>query len=153
MKHKRKARNYLLQPAVQLRYVYYFLGVVIAPLSVMLMYSSFSFIELRHEIELAAPASDSILSLVDATIYRVSVAFTICLLFTAVATILTMIIVSHRFVGPAYVINRHLQAMKAGNFTIDRDLRKADELRETLNLLKDLALELSKKESNRESKG
>lgn len=147
MHPQRKIRNILLQPKTQIRYVYYLVGLICAPLAVFFVYIAIQFRRLNLELALSSSFDPQSMAFIEETLHRVSFAFAVALIVTVVAVAYGVILGSHRFVGPLYVINKYIENMKSGQFTMDRDLRKDDEMKDTLKLLKELGeiLESKKK--------
>lgn len=144
MKHNRKIRNFLLMPKVQLRYMYYLLALTTAPMLLLLTYTVVQFQRLRLE-SAVFDLPSAALTLMDDTLFRLSVAFAICLILVVLMVLYGTIVASHRFVGPMFVINRYIEAMKNGDYELQRELRKDDEMKETFALLKQLAEQLREK--------
>jgi nitrate/nitrite-specific signal transduction histidine kinase len=146
MKNPRKIKNFLLMPKIQLRYMYYILAINIAPMAALIAYTAVQFQKLRLEVSvfdnLPTPLTDAI----DGTVAHLSLAFVACFVMVLILVIYGTIVASHRFVGPMFVINRYITAMKEGDFQTQRELRKDDEMKETFELLKQLGQQLSEQD-------
>jgi hypothetical protein len=143
-KANRKLKNLLLMPKIQLRYSYYLLALVAMPLSVLLTYSVLLFHKLNLSLELMNNLPIEVIVMTEDVSQKITLAIVIIFLSTSGVVLFGTISISHRFVGPIYVINRYIEAMKKGDYSFTRDLRKDDEMKETLTLLKELGAQLSK---------
>ena len=143
-RQQRKIKNLLLMPKIQLRYIYYILSLVVAPILLLLTYGVIQFNKLSMELQLLY-ASESVVLIVDQTARNLSVAGVFVLLCLTFSSMLGVLLVSHRFVGPMYVINKYIKAIKEGDYVWERSLRDGDEMTETFALLKELGEDLKKK--------
>lgn len=142
MKHKRKIRNFLLMPKIQLRYLYYLLALNVAPMAVLLAFGVIQFQRLRIELATFDQLPTSLLVSIDTTMSHLALGFLIAFLSVLLLLIYGSIVISHRFVGPMYVINRQLKSLIKGDYEVQRNLRKHDEMKETFELIKELAQKL-----------
>jgi nitrogen fixation/metabolism regulation signal transduction histidine kinase len=146
MKNPRKIKNFLLMPRIQLRYMYYILAINIAPMAALISYTALQFQKLHLEMEAIESYPPAVSGAIDNLISHLSMAFVGCFVLVSLLVIYGAIVVSHRFVGPMFVINRYIKAMQAGDFQMQRELRKDDEMQETFELLKQLGQQLAEQD-------
>lgn len=72
------------------------------------------------------------------------IASAIAILLTGLLSFFFIILLTHRFFGPLVAISRHLDELKAGNFTSRIRLREKDELKSLCQQLNDLTEVLQK---------
>lgn len=147
-KKNRSLKNLLLMPKVQLKYIYYLVAIVAMPMSVLLAFTVTELHKLKLEVMALNNYNPDVIGYIEVASSRLSVA--VCLIFVLIVVMafVGVLLVSHRFVGPIYVINKYIEAMKKGDFEFHRELRKEDEMQETLALLKDLGKKLNTHEEN-----
>jgi nitrogen fixation/metabolism regulation signal transduction histidine kinase len=78
-------------------------------------------------------------------VYTIAILFFVCFLVFLVSTVTYMVVLGHRVGGPIVAIVATIQQMKKGNYEIQRELRKNDELGDIMNELHELAEVLKKK--------
>jgi hypothetical protein len=144
-KHDRKLKNFLLTPKVQLPYMYHLLAVILIPLAVLFTYTAVQILVLRVELANMYGAPTDLMTSLDAVLMRVYYGFGFMFIFTVLILMYGSVVVSHRFVGPMHVINMYIKGMLKGEYDFDRELRKGDEMKETLSLLKELGAKLKAK--------
>ena len=135
---KRRTKNILLEPLTQLRYTYYLLILAITPMLVLMGFTVIELIKVRSTLQLIEHLPPELPALFDRVFSHVSFGFGIALLLTGVAVIYGVLAVSHRFVGPAYVINGYISSLLKNEPPNGRELRKEDELKKTWDLLREL---------------
>lgn len=143
MSYKRKISNYLLMPHVQFKYLYYLMAMVAAPISVLLTYVVSELVNLQTRL-ISLGISEEAMHLFEGANFRVVVGFVICFFSVLIVAFICLLLVSHRFVGPMYVVNQFIKEMQTGKYATSRELRKDDELKETLDLLKELGKKIQR---------
>jgi hypothetical protein len=143
MKYKRKLKNFLLMPKIQLRYLYYVMAINVAPLAALLAYSALQIQKLRLQLATYETLPTGLLAEIEQTFTHLSIAYVLCFFSVLGLIAYGIIVVSHRFVGPIFVINRYITAMINGDYETERELRKDDEFKETFDLLKQLGRKLN----------
>ncbi len=136
---RRRVRNFLITPRVQYRYGLYFFGVagIAAALTQLLLIYAFQRImgqAMLHTsidpLELAAAVGQPLRSL----------GIWMALLFPLLAVVCGAFAIwlTHRFVGPQVAIQRHIERLKAGDYTHTCSLRTHDELKGVARALNEL---------------
>jgi nitrate/nitrite-specific signal transduction histidine kinase len=143
--HKRSARNYLLQPSLQLQ-----LGIIsvivstfFCGLAAILTYFSLStfysmVIELTDLKEEVVQIQDQIMTMMLPWVAA------LCLLYLAINVFLS-IYYTHRLVGPTVAFQRHARSLIEGNYSSRINLRKHDAFEEVAEVLNELAKQLEEK--------
>ncbi|MGE0173447.1 MAG: hypothetical protein AB7T49_11690 [Oligoflexales bacterium] len=139
---RRKLRNLLLQPLLQIKLGLYSIALAIffSFLVTGLLYLNlFRFYSLVVELTDLGEEVNSILRdyLTQSTYWLMLCAFIYILLNIAVSIIFT-----HRLVGPTYAFRRHIQNLKKGDYNSRINLRRGDAFAEVADELNDLALQL-----------
>ena len=140
--YKRKLKNYLLNPTIQIRYMYYLLAILAMPMSLFLAYVFLEFQKVKVHLIAGGQATDQFMLMIDRLNVNIVTATAIVFIFLSFIMVFGFILISHRFVGPQYVINNYLKALINGEKPFNRDLRKDDEFKDTFDLLKELATKL-----------
>lgn len=137
-RHKRRIRNYLLEPRIQLRLglvnVVMSLGFALTLLGVLTYHQ-----QLREArwLELSGVSPDMQAILTDYQSELFVVLAGICVLYVVVSVGFA-ILFTHRMVGPSYAFRRHIRALRDGDYDAYTSLRPHDafeELALELNLL------------------
>jgi len=115
--------HYIVRPALQFKYVVAVVAVVVLT-SIALYFSFWS--SLIHSAGLERLSAGDMMALERA--YQVNFAWVVLILLAAFG--LLSIIIFHRIVGPLYVFEQSLKNIASGDLTMDRSLRKHDELKE-----------------------
>jgi len=136
--YNRKIKNYLLMPKIQLRYTYYLIALVVAPQAVFLLFMIVKMRKLGIEFEARNVPADLFIYL-EETMRSLGVFYSASIFFIIFFILYGTIMISHRFVGPMYVIKNYLLALKNGEPLHERELRKEDEMQEIFQLLKEIA--------------
>ncbi len=144
----RKLKNLLIAPRFQLKLcLYYFVsGLLFLGAIVFVAYQKLLTVQ---DLMNSNPVMDfqiqsQVNDLMFETVLFTLVGFVAYIGFTSVFAIL----ISHRIAGPVVAIRALIEALKAGNYDYQRNLRPNDELNEVMKSLKDLALVLKDKVRN-----
>ncbi len=116
-----RRRNYLINPSFQWKQACT-IAMVVFLTSTIISFSTFGVLHQQARMRLADPTG------YQADVGSVILFFAIgCSAITAGGIGLWSILMTHRMCGPAYVIDRAMQELRAGRFPILRGLRKKDE--------------------------
>lgn len=152
-RHKRRIRNYLLEPRVQLR-----LGLVNVIMSLAFAATSLGILAYHQrqrearwlELSGVSPDMQAIL-----TAYQVEL-FVILAGLGAVFVILSVglsILFTHRMVGPTYAFRRHIRALREGDYDAYTGLRPNDAFEEVAAELNELSAALRARAASRPPAG
>lgn len=135
-RHKRRVRNYLLEPRIQLRLglvnVAMSLGFALTLLGVLTYHQQLR--EARWlELSGVSPDMQAILTDYQSELFVILAA--ICVLYVVVSVGFA-ILFTHRMVGPSYAFRRHIRALREGDYDAYTSLRPHD-------AFEDIALELN----------
>lgn len=136
VKFKRRLRNYLIEPEIQLRRAYYFVAFFFCMLGGIVFWVYFQlviaveFLSTEHGL-VAVRIADLMRSLSWFTIGAYIVT-------GVVASIIFGIYSSHRVIGPSVAIRHHIERLKQGNFSQPLRIRSGDELVTVARLLNEL---------------
>lgn len=139
---RRPAKGTLIRPGPQLRYAMVLVGGGVIAQSLIV---GTAMIFLRNSIRTITHVYQVDPTVGDTILRAISTALVLSLLVAlgaAVAAMLIGIKLSHRIYGPLVPFMRHIDELKAGNFTSRIRLRKDDELFELRDGLNDLAITL-----------
>lgn len=150
-KFQRRWRNYLVTPSFQLKVMFYFWvsGVAVLGSFTYLVFEKIELIRLNAvraevvDLKLLATLNES----------QQDIAFLIPIvlgIFTIVAFIYT-IIITHRMAGPILAIQAYVRDLIKGDYDAKRTLRKYDEFKPLMDLLKELAAALKVKDQKKHS--
>lgn len=147
-KSKRKLRNYLLEPEIQLKRAYYFLAFFFCMLGGMFFWAWI-------QVVIAVEFLDAKAWLVAVRLTDLLEAISPLTLFLYLATgivfsVLFGVYSSHRVIGPSVAIKHHLNRLKAGDFSKRLHIRKGDELVTVAREINELTDELRKKSDSSE---
>ena len=139
---KRLVRNFLIAPGSQLRVAFSIIlfGLMTIVVSVVYflysMNSIFESLAVLYQIdpEIVASLKQSLLSTGILTA-GLGVVFTL-------VTLAFIIVLTHRFIGPAVPINRLISELKEGNYGVRGKLRERDEYKDVMDSLNELAAAL-----------
>lgn len=141
---KRKIRNYLIEPEIQLKRAYYFIAFFFCMLGgiVFWTYAQIVFAVEFLDAEawlVAVRLTDLVeaISPVTVVLYLIT-GFTLAVLFGIYS--------SHRVIGPSVAIAHHINRLKEGDYSKRLFIRKGDELVTVARLLNELTDELRKRE-------
>lgn len=143
---RRKTKNILTDPGVQIRFGFYgvFLAVVF---SIAMMISYYLSLETFGEILTLATTHRGVATEgVYEEFLRESTRWMIVLIAGyALVSLVFFIAVTHRFVGPQVAIRRHINDLIAGNFSARVSLRKDDAFQDIASDLNQLSQNLEKR--------
>ncbi|MBQ49949.1 MAG: hypothetical protein CMP10_21395 [Zetaproteobacteria bacterium] len=141
-KVKRRLRNILLQPLVQVKLGMYSIclaflfSIVIMTLLYMNFYRFYDMVleltDLREEVSMLLQGY-----IMDATGWLLTTVIVYLIMNIAISVYYT-----HRLVGPTYAFRRHIDLLRNGEFDSRVQLRKGDAFEEVANDLNDLASQL-----------
>ena len=141
-KVKRRLRNILLQPLVQVKLGMYSIclaflfSIVIMTLLYMNFYRFYDMVleltDLREEVSMLLQGY-----IMDATGWLLTTVIVYLIMNIAISVYYT-----HRLVGPTYAFRRHIDLLRNGDFDSRVQLRKGDAFEEVANDLNDLASQL-----------
>jgi len=137
-KGQRRKKNILLEPLTQLRYTYYLLILAITPMMVVMAVTIIELFKVRSTLQLIDRLPPELPAIFDRSFSHISMGFGIALLLNGAAVIYGVLAVSHRFVGPAYVINGYISSLLKNEPFAARELRREDELKKTWDLVREL---------------
>ncbi len=146
---KRRKKNILLEPLTQLRYTYYLLILAITPMILLMGVTFIELFKVRSAMQLLDRLPPEFITLFDHSFSHISIGFALTLLLVGAAVVYGVLAVSHRFVGPAYVINSYISSLLKNEEFSDRELRSEDELKKTWDLLRELGEKYRKLESEK----
>ncbi len=140
--NQRKARNYILQPVRQFRYVMILCVWGVLGLSYIqgILIQSMGQFALQYAGQMNLPGLD-----VEAAISNAWLIFAGSVVLNCLMAIGFGIYISHRFLGPATVIRNSILELKSGNYSHRKTLRKGDELDDVMGEVNALAETLEKK--------
>jgi hypothetical protein len=145
MKSRRKMRNFLLQPVLQLRIGLYSFFLAFAFCVALGAYLYYKLMQFTDVIVTLTEASEEVYQKLNE--HLVSAAFTVIIggvLFLAINLAIS-IYVTHRMVGPTIAFRRHIIALKNGNYESRVKLRLGDAFNEVADDLNNLSDVLSKR--------
>lgn len=135
MQNKRKIKNVLVAPQIQIRlFIPYFLVVLIATL----LMNGIIYAIMITVYELYPEMSPEDTIVLNDVLFKSVMAAAIGLAVTSIVGFAVLSSLSHRLLGPLVPIRRQLQELIAGNYSGKISLRKKDELQlvaEDLNIL------------------
>jgi len=139
---RRRARNLLLDPALQLRLPIHILWVTVVCAVLLIANGAFSFRSLfwdamAHRVEYLDPVLRAQMG--DFLIVTVAIVLGYALVVLGLSVLL-----SHRLVGPTVALRRHVEALKNGDYGSRVRLRKHDAFAELAHDLDELAELLEK---------
>lgn len=140
---KRRIRNYLLEPEIQLKRAYYFLAFFFCMLGGIVFWVYFQlviaveFLSTEHGL-VAVRITDLMRSLSWFTI----VAYVVT---GMISSIIFGIYSSHRVIGPSVAIRHHIDRLKNGNYAHNLRIRQGDELVTVARLINELTEVLRQK--------
>ena len=144
---KRKIRNYLLQPLVQVKLGLYsvllafvFAGTVAAILTIHLG----DFASIVMALTNVEAEVNELLNTYMTDLWRWLV---LSIFVFLVANIVVSILFTHRLVGPTFAFRRHIRSLAEGNYQVRTFLRKGDAFIEVADELNNLAEVLEKRHS------
>ena len=143
--HKRRIKNLLLQPQIQIKFAIYSLLLsvsLVAVLSFVVYHRVAEFTEILLEL---TGAREEVLELMEEyyTDLRIS-AFTVFLIFLGI-TMGTYVRISHRLLGPAIAFKHHIKALIKGQYEHRTFLRQKDAFKELADDLNKLSETLESK--------
>jgi len=138
-RNRRLLRNYLLAPRLQLKYVLYFFAfaVLAAVLNQLMLIRMAQGVLLESTGGAPSAAQEAIVTglTFGAALWRMGGLF----LVLGLACSLFAIRITHRLVGPHVGFQRHIEALKAGNYDSICQLRRGDHFVEMAVILNELA--------------
>jgi hypothetical protein len=134
----RKIKNILLEPGIQLRYTYYLMALALTPMIMLMGYTTIELYKMKSMLTLMSQVPPQVLDFFGTTFTHVSLGFAVALVFNWVMIVYGTLAISHRFVGPIYVINQYISSLLKNEPFRDRELRREDELKKTWDLLREL---------------
>lgn len=142
---QRQIRNYLINPAFQLKYTLYFFVTGMCVIGVLLMVIYQKIESLRFSV---ANHSEGDVSAVLTMINDLMVDTSLIALYTvmgfALISFVYSVVISHRVAGPVVAIVRYIEEIRSGTADPQRKLRKYDELSPIMDALNKLAASLKK---------
>lgn len=143
---KRRIKNYLLEPEIQLKRAYYFLSFFFCMLGGIIFWT-------YAQVVFAVKFLDAQAWLVAVRLTDLLEAISpVTLILYLVTGILFSIIFgiysSHRVIGPSVAIRHHINRLKSGDFSKRLHIRKGDELVTVAKLINELTDELRKQNEN-----
>jgi methyl-accepting chemotaxis protein len=142
--HKRRLVNYLLQPAVQLRF-----GVVNVALSLLFVgglgaYSYSRFVQFAEVVTTLTQANEEIATLLTEYLSGVATTAAASGLLFIVVSLVASVYLSHKLVGPTVAFRRHIGRLIDGDFAAKTSLRQGDAFREVAEDLNRLSERLQR---------
>lgn len=140
---RRRIRNYLIEPEIQMKRAYYFLAFFLCMMGGIVFWIYFQlviaveFLSTEHAV-VAVRITDLLNSLSPFTIAAYVLTGVIC-------SIVFGIYSSHRVIGPSVAIRHHIERLKSGDFSRPLRIRDGDELVTVARLLNELTEVLQKK--------
>ncbi len=146
-KAKRKIRNFMLQPFIQLRVgLYIFLLTLLVGVAVFAAVY-LNFYRLYEMILELTDIREEVTQLLNAYVQELYIWLAACLGVYLLAGLGLSIYFTHRLVGPTYAFRRHIKNMIAGNYKSRVSLRNSDAFTEVAEDLNQLAEALESKYS------
>lgn len=148
-KAKRRAKNYLLQPLLQVRIGIYCIVLSILFSGALAAILYFNFASLVNSIVLMTDAEDEVRELFmnywSGTQIWVYLTFFIYL----VATVGVSVFYTHKLIGPTIAFRRHIRSVAEGRYNARTYLRKGDAFLEVADELNNLSEVMEKKNAGR----
>jgi hypothetical protein len=141
---KRKIRNFLLQPFLQVKLGLYSIGLAVVfgfLICGMLYLNLYRFYDMVIELTDLGPDVNAIL---DSYLKGASVWVLASLIVYLILTVGISVLYTHRLVGPTYAFRRHIRNLKNGNYSSRVMLRKHDAFAEVAEDLNELAEHLER---------
>jgi hypothetical protein len=150
-KVKRRLRNLLLQPLLQMKLGFYSIlfSLVFALTVGAILYHNFG--GLLNAIVLLTDAEEEVRELLLDYWYGTQVWIYISFVVYLLATVAVTIIYTHKLVGPTIAFRRHLASLSAGNYRVRTYLRRGDAFKEVADELNRLS-EILEKNSDKDGK-
>jgi hypothetical protein len=144
-KPKRRARNFMLQPLLQVRIGLYsiILSVLFAVALGAILY--FNFASLINSIVLMTDAEDEVREIFMSYWKGTQLWVYLTFLIYLVATIAMSVLYTHKLVGPTIAFRRHIRSIADGKFNARTYLRKGDAFLEVADELNRLSEVMEKK--------
>jgi signal transduction histidine kinase len=148
MSTKRRLRNYLLMPEIQIKFGIYsmVLTLVFAVIAIVIVYSGLK--DLLDFVIALTDLQDEVIQQLGAQLVQISYSVIFLIIVYAALNILTAVALSHRMVGPVMAFTRHVKCLKRGEYSSRIHLRKNDDFRDLERELNELAETLSAQKDN-----
>jgi len=141
----RKARNFLLKPALQLKLALYALILSLTFVLITVLFGKLYFEQTYITLVENTTQAEYIQAVITQQVHNFKSLF---LLLLGVYTVLMVVLVTvytHRMIGPTFPIMRHIKALKNGLYSHRVKLRRHDCFQELANELNSLAESLEKR--------
>lgn len=137
---RRRLRNYLFRPRLQLRYalMFFFLASIGAGVAQLVSYLTVRRVLERILSEAGASAA-ALAPVIDVTIRAELLRVVWILPILGIATAVFTVVVLHIFVGPLVPISRHIRRLTEGDYDMHSQLRAEDEFVEVVDDLNKLS--------------
>lgn len=132
---KRKLSNLLLKPLLQAKIGIYFILISIAFALTLVAMVYFQFADLFAAVLELTDAPDEVHEIMNSYWLSIQSWIYVMLALYILATIVISIWYTHRFVGPAVAIHKHLQAIAKNDFEFRTYLRRGDAFEELADAL------------------
>ncbi len=133
---RRRLRNYLFRPRLQLRYalMFFFLASIGAGVAQLVSYRV-----LERILSEAGASAAALAPVIDVTIRAELLRVVWILPILGIATAVFTVVVLHIFVGPLVPISRHIRRLTEGDYDMHSQLRAEDEFVEVVDDLNKLS--------------
>ncbi len=136
---RRKKKNWILQPVVQLRLGLYSILLSLLFSCVTGVFLYFVLADFGDFLGILANKQSSVYEFFVSYIKNSFYWYTFFIVFYLSCTVLVSIVATHRLVGPTYAFRRHIRQLMAGDFEAETILRKGDAFQEVAIDLNDLS--------------
>lgn len=143
--YRRKMKNYLLQPAVQIPLGLYTIIIALFFAGIFSFIVTVSFQRLFELILDLTDLKDEVLEIINSYMSDIVIWLIVIVVIYVLFNVCISIIYTHRLVGPTIAFKRHIAALKAGDFSSRIKLRKHDAFTEIAEELNSLAETLEKR--------
>ncbi len=142
---RRRLRNFMIRPGVQIRHLVYVLSVGLVFMLVMFSFMLMTLTSMFNQAAQIANIEYDIQLAIQNAIISAWIVFTLSCLAFAVLSAAIGILLTHRVFGPIVPIRRHLAALKEGNYKVVTQLRQQDELKDVADDLNQVSAMLEKR--------
>ena len=143
--NRRSVRSLLIKPREQLKYSFVFVGLGIIVLMVFVASVILFLSQTMMSLEAAYSLDPEVISAIrKSLVSALGLTLLLCVVLATFAIILG-VQWTHKIYGPVVPMQRHIDALKEGDYSSRVNLRKGDELQELSDALNSLAESLEKK--------
>ncbi len=151
-KAKRRVRNFVLQPLLQIKIGLYSIVLSLFFAAALAWIVYYNFAGLVNSVVLLTDAEDEVRELFMDYWRGTQIWVYACFLIYIVSTVTLSILYTHKLVGPTIAFKRHLRALREGRFNARTYLRKGDAFSEVAHELNRLSEQLERSYSKEQKK-